>query len=119
MYRFLLVFIFIVSFVLSLTNSSISFSADKNKKPIDGAKIYRSKCSGCHGQRGVGSAMAPAHKGSDYIKNASNGELKQVVSKGRRGSEKKYPDYKLPMPPWGGKLSDEKIDAVVSYMKGL
>ena len=116
MSRYLLSFISIFFFVLSLTNSSTSFSAEK---PIDGAKIYRSKCSGCHGRGGVGSAMGPAHKDSDFIKNSSKAEIKRVVAKGRRGSEKKYSDFKLPMPPWGGKLSDEKINAVVSYMKNL
>ncbi len=116
MFRYLLSSLSI--FVLSLTLGSSAFSADNNK-PIDGAKIYRSKCSGCHGQRGVGTAMGPAHKGSDFIKNSSKAEIKKVVVDGRKGSEKKYPDLKLPMPPWGGKLSDEKINAVVDYMKTL
>lgn len=107
----------VLFFVLSLSHSNLSFSADK--KNIDGAKIYRSKCSGCHGQRGVGTAMGPAHKGSDFIKNSSTSDIKKVISNGRKGSEKKYPDFKLPMPPWGGKLKNEQIDALVKYMKSL
>ncbi len=85
----------------------------------DGAKVYKSKCASCHGKDGKGTAMAPAHAGSDYIKSTGDAAIKDVVLVGRKGSKKLYKKFPIPMPPWKGKLTDAEIDAVVAYMKGL
>ena len=105
-----LVLAIVMAVAVSFTGTAIA---------ADGAKVYKSKCASCHGKDGKGTAMAPAHAGSDYIKSASAADIKADVVNGRKGSAKKYKKFPIPMPPWKGKLTDAEIDAVVAYMKGL
>ena len=83
----------------------------------DGALIYASKCKMCHGNGGKGNAMmGPQLAGSDFI--YGDGEaIKGVIVNGRSGDESRYPDLPLSMPSF--KMSDEELDAIVSYLKSL
>ena len=90
--------------------SGVAFAAD-------GAKVYKSKCAACHGPNGQGTPMAPAFKGNEFIKKASDDEIKNVILKGRMGAAKKYKKFPAPMMPQ--KLSDAEVKAVISYIKGL
>lgn len=64
-----------------------------------GEKVFKSKCSICHAidKKKVGIAVKDM--------NADNAVLKEVVINGRKA-----------MPKFGGKLSDEQIEAVVAYL---
>ncbi len=84
----------------------------------DGATIYKGKCSPCHGLEGQGTAMAPAHQGNDFIKKSSVEEIAKVVKNGREGAAKKYKQFAIGMPAQKT-MSDEDINAVIVYEKGL
>lgn len=46
--------------------------------------IFQNNCAGCHGQGGSGgTGIAPPLKGSNFIKNASEHEIKNVIENGR------------------------------------
>src|SRR3990172_1718388 len=85
----------------------------------DGANIYATKCSPCHGKDAKGSAMAPQLAGGEFVKKSDDATIKQAVSEGRSGAAKKYPNFPLAMPAWKASLSAADIDAVVAYLKGL
>ncbi len=84
----------------------------------DGAAIFKSKCSACHGANGEGTAMAPAFKGNDFIKKSSVAEISLVVKNGREGAAKKYKQFAIAMPAQKT-MSDDDIKAVVEYVKTL
>lgn len=81
----------------------------------DGASIFKSKCSACHGQDGAGSAMAPALKGNAFIQNGSDSDIAQVIKNGRNGAEKKYKEFAIGMPKQT--LNDDEIKAVITQLK--
>ena len=81
----------------------------------DGAAIFKSKCSACHGQDGAGSAMAPAFKGNAFIQNSPDTDIAQVIKNGRNGAEKKYKEFAIGMPKQT--LNDDEIKAVITQLK--
>ncbi len=44
-----------------------------------------------------GSAMAPAHKGNEFLK-GDVAAIKAVITNGRAGADKKYPKFSIAMP---------------------
>lgn len=89
--------------VCALLSMSVgAFAADS------GADLYKAKCQSCHGADGNPSAMA-AKMGAKAVDKAK--------------SEKDYVDVttngKNKMPAYKGKLTDEQIKAVATFMKGL
>ena len=46
-----------------------------------------------------------------------NADIKNTILNGRAGKDKKYPDYKSPMPSQKGKLQSDEIGALVKYLK--
>ncbi|MCK5235735.1 MAG: cytochrome c [Deltaproteobacteria bacterium] len=82
----------------------------------DAAGTYAGKCAMCHGKDGGGGAMAPALKGSDFIKGDA-AAVKSVILEGRQGGDKKYSNFSIGMPKF--QLSDADADALVDYLKGL
>ena len=82
----------------------------------DGAALYDSKCKMCHGDAGQGSMMGPKVAGTDITKGDA-GVIKGVITKGRLGDDRKYANFPMGMP--GVKMSDEELDSVIKYMKGL
>lgn len=83
----------------------------------DGAALYKSKCAPCHGADGQGTAMAPAFKGSAWVKGASDAEITDAIVKGREGAAKKYKQYAIGMPKQ--KVSDDEAKALVATLKGM
>lgn len=84
----------------------------------DGAGIFASKCAMCHGQGGAGSTMAPALKGSAFVKGDA-GAVAATIKDGRAGGAKKYSNFPISMPGFGSQLSGGDVDAVVKYIKSL
>ncbi len=78
------------------------------KDPVDGARVFASNCTLCHGINGEGtkrgipltSGHALAHTEDEYV---------QQVANGTPGK----------MPAFSGKLSDEQIAAVVSHLRNV
>lgn len=76
-----------------------------------GADVYKSKCAMCHGADGkgdspIGKSMKLRDLGSADVQKQSDAELMAITS----GGKGKMPGYK-------GKLSDEQIKEVVSYIR--
>jgi cytochrome c6 len=82
----------------------------------DGAALYASKCKMCHGDSGQGAVMGPKVAGSDFTRGDA-GAIKEVIVKGRSGDDRKFANFPMGMP--GIKMSDEELDSVVKYLKGL
>ncbi|MEE8575139.1 MAG: cytochrome c [Thermodesulfobacteriota bacterium] len=102
-------FIWVAVFALTIGFSGSALASD-------GAGIFKSKCSACHGANAAGGPMAPALAGSDFIKGDA-AAVKDTIKNGRSGGEKKYAKFAMSMPKFG--LSDGELDALVSYLKGL
>lgn len=71
-----------------------------------GKKIYDEQCSLCHGDKGQGGLGL--NLANQIIKKVDNQFLLKTVRDGRAGT---------PMPPFTGKLSEQQIANVVSYIK--
>ena len=84
----------------------------------DGASIYKSKCLACHGLDGKGTAMAPAFVDSAFIADSEDADIVATIKDGRNGSEKKYKNFALGMPPQKS-LTDDELAEVVTYLKSL
>jgi len=94
---------------------AISISAARAQEPdpdenlADGARIYAENCAVCHGEKGEGRVGATISK--DWPSIRPDLVVKTTIIRGIPGSV---------MPAWGeangGPLSDEQVDALVSYI---
>jgi mono/diheme cytochrome c family protein len=81
-----------------------------------GQTLYAEKCALCHGATGHGDgpgavALDPKprnHTDGAYMNAQTNEQLHEVIKNG-----------KGQMPAWGATMSDEEIDAVLSYVRTL
>jgi mono/diheme cytochrome c family protein len=85
-----------------MTMSVGAFAADA------GADLYKAKCQGCHGADGTPSAMAAKMGAKSLDKAKSEKDFIDITTNGKN----KMPAYK-------GKLTDDQIKTVATYMKGL
>jgi mono/diheme cytochrome c family protein len=87
-----------------LTSTVSSWAAD------DGAALYKSKCSGCHGANGEGkpAIKAPALKGTTM----DAGKIVEHLLKGE-------PKSKAPHNKGMSGVSDEQAKAIADYVKTL
>jgi len=80
----------------------------------DGAALYNSKCAGCHGKDGKGSAMWKS-KGiadftsADYQKSVTDAQLTDAIANGK----------KPVMVGFKGKISDDDIKALVAQIRSF
>jgi cytochrome c6 len=77
----------------------------------DATALYKSKCAGCHGADGTGSAMGKKMGAHDFTtaetQKMSDAELTDVITNGRN----KMPKY--------GSLKPEEIKSLVAYIRTL
>jgi cytochrome c oxidase cbb3-type subunit 3 len=79
------------------------------QRAAEGAKLFIAyNCMDCHGAEGSG-AMGPSLQDNRWHFGGTNGEVFQSIYEGR-------PDG---MPAWGGRISDEDIWRLVTYVRGL
>lgn len=71
---------------------------------VDGAAVYATNCSGCHGSEGKGAT------GPD-LRPLGDGDTAMVTEQVTNGGSV--------MPAFGDKLTPEQIDAVAAYVVGL
>lgn len=69
----------------------------------DGQQLYQQNCAGCHGNEG-GGGTGPALAGNGALRDAER-TVDQIVNGGDG------------MPAYGGRLSNEQIAAVASYIR--
>jgi cytochrome c551 len=79
----------------------------------DGAAVYKAKCQMCHGPNGDASggmakSMGLKPLGSADVQKTSAADITALVTSG-----------KGKMPAFKGKLTDDEISAVVTYVKSL
>ena len=92
-----------------------------------GQTIYAENCASCHGDRLQGQPNwrerkpdgrlpAPPHDASGHTWHHPDDVLFGIVKEGLA----KYapPGYESDMPAFGGRLSDDRIQAVLAYIKG-
>ena len=78
---------------------------------------FKETCGACHGENGEGTkGLAPALKGNDWVKSASDGDLASVITKGREGAAKRHKDIPAPMP--ANSMSDTRLKGIIAYLKG-
>ena len=83
----------------------------------DGAQVYNTLCVACHGPDGKGLNGLPPLVGSDWPKGPAERTIK-IVLQGMTGPvEVAGKSYNIDMPPQGAVLSDEKIAAVLTYVR--
>jgi len=110
----------VLSLLVAIFLIAVGGFSNAADKEIDAAKIFRQKCSYCHGNGGVGSSTAPAFIGNSFITEGDPAAIKFVIENGRKEAIKRAESQKLvPMPPWKGRLKDAEIDALVVYLKSL
>ncbi|MCC6543631.1 MAG: cytochrome c [Nitrospirae bacterium] len=100
----LIIVIILAAFICSVS----AFAAD-------GSKVYKEKCSLCHGPAGGGTPMGPSFKGNEFITKGKAADIKIVILEGRSGSNKKYAKISMDMPKIS--MSDEDVQALISYMQ--
>lgn len=75
---------------------------------VAGESVFRSNCAECHGDKGAGT-----EKGLSFLEgHALDHSREDFVKRVREGKEDK-------MPAFGDKLSEEEIEAVVSYVRDV
>jgi len=79
----------------------------------NGADIYKTRCSACHGSKGAGDTMLGKNLKlrsltSDDVQKQSDSELAIIIDRGKNR-----------MPPFDRKLSKEQIGEVVKYVRSL
>lgn len=87
--------------------------------PKLGEQIYKDSCAACHGRQGKGDGPltnvmkmnAADHTNSEQMNKRFNSQLIEIVTHGSPG--------KSLMPGWSGRLSNEEIEGVVSYIRLL
>jgi mono/diheme cytochrome c family protein len=90
------------------------------KAPLDGSKIYASRCAACHqaDAKGIPGTFPPLAD-SEWVK----GNPETVIRILLHGMEGPVTvggvTYNGVMPPWQGALTDAEIAAVISYERGL
>jgi mono/diheme cytochrome c family protein len=83
----------------------------------DGAQVYNSLCVACHGPDGKGLNGLPPLVGSDWPKGPAARSIKIVLNGLTGPIDVAGKTYAIDMPPQGAVLSDEKIAAVLTYVR--
>lgn len=73
-----------------------------------GASLYTTSCSRCHGPEGQGTQRAPALNVKSFLSSRTDAAIQQIVTLGVTGTA---------MPAWGDRLTDVEIQAVVGFMR--
>lgn len=87
-----------------------------------GRRLYLSICSYCHGTEGDGFgvnapnlAVPPRdHTDAGYMRALTDDDLTTIIKRGGTARNKS-----ALMPPWGGRLSNREIAALVAYVRTL
>ncbi len=111
-----LISIFFVTLTVTLitgTNALMSANTRGPNPPSDGAALYASKCAICHGRNGAGtpawkSKGQPDLSTAEWQKSHSDAQIAEQIKRG-----------KGKMPPFGSKLSEEDVVALVKQVRNF
>ncbi len=99
--------IFVISLLYIFSGSAIA---------SDGSKIYKEKCSMCHGPIGAGTPMGPSLKENEFVTKGKADDIKKVIIEGRTRPDKKFPKISIDMP--GIPMSDEDARILLLFIQG-
>jgi cytochrome c oxidase cbb3-type subunit 3 len=79
---------------------------------VDDAAIFKGRCTPCHGDKGKGNPALgiPDFSNPKTLADLTNAEVIDTITNGRKGTI---------MPAWKGKLSEDEIAALASYVRSL
>lgn len=75
-----------------------------------GSSLYRVACQSCHGVEAYGTPMAPALNNAIFLGETPDAAIYQIIAGGVPGTL---------MPAWGNRLTDQDIQGLVAYLRGL
>lgn len=112
--------------LIAISSKRLPIVDHTNARMVDiGRRIYGAECASCHGvnlegqpnwqaRLANGKLPAPPHDVSGHTWHHSDRFLFDITKRGPAA----YPDgYSTDMPAFGGRLSDEQIAAVLSFIK--
>jgi mono/diheme cytochrome c family protein len=84
-----------------------------------GKKVYAESCAGCHQNNGLGvPGQFPPLAASEWVTAEGPTRIIRLVLNGIGGPIKvKGNDFNNQMPPWKDTLNDDKVAAVISYIR--
>lgn len=102
----------ILGLSLALVLFIASALAQDQTEAVDGAAVFKKRCSMCHGPEGKGFSAnkTPNFTSSEWQKSISDAEITETVKNGKKGT---------PMQAFGSKLSEGEIKAVVAHVRSL
>jgi len=90
---------------------AVVLSTSLSARADDSSALFKSKCAGCHGADGTGSAMGKKMGAHDFtsadVQKMSDAELTDIITNGKN----KMPKY--------GSLKPEEIKGLVAYIRTL
>jgi len=90
---------------------AVVLSTSLSARADDASALFKSKCAGCHGADGTGSAMGKKMGAHDFtsadVQKMSDAELTDIITNGKN----KMPKY--------GSLKPEEIKGLVAYIRTL
>jgi mono/diheme cytochrome c family protein len=104
----------ILSFIAA---AGVFTAAARSGQPVSagsGAELYSRNCATCHGRDGHSKTLKGKLK---HARNLSDPEWQTRVSDERIFNS--IMNGKGKMPPYGKKLSEQDVDALVTYVRGL
>ena len=102
----------VVLFLLGLASAGLTSEgpASASVPAQSPARVFASKCAGCHGADGAGLlAGAPDFTSAEWQASRSDADLHGSIKNGRG---------KL-MPAWGKQFSDEQIEGLVRHVRAF
>jgi mono/diheme cytochrome c family protein len=94
--------------LLALLACSLIAACTSSAVAQDAAATYKAKCAMCHGPDGKGGKMGTRDFASAEVKAESDAQLTDIITKG-----------KGKMPSYDGKLKDDEIKGLVTYIRSL
>lgn len=84
----------------------------------EGLAIYTDQCAACHTTGGTGiTRLFPTLKGTPFVQSVEPTSLVHVVLEGTRAVATDPAPTSAAMPPFGWKLNDEQVGAVLTYIR--
>src|SRR6201998_2751964 len=97
--------------VLTIATTFVVLSISLTVQAQDAATLYKSKCAGCHGADGTGSAMGKKMGAHDFtsadVQKMSDAELSDIITNGKN----KMPKF--------ASLKPEDVKGLVTYIRTM
>jgi mono/diheme cytochrome c family protein len=90
----------------------------KDARMIAGQAIYKDNCEGCHTSAGDGiPRLFPRLRGNSIVQSDNISTIARVVLLGNRGAATAAAPTSPAMPPFGWRLNDDNVAAVLTYIR--